>query len=79
MSGNAILNSDYTLSGTSGQIIIPPNQSFASATLTVTTLKTKGREKATMTISPGTGYALPTIGKKKKVKPPKATVTISNR
>jgi len=79
MSGNALLNSDYTLSGTQGQIVILPNQLSGTATLTVTTMKTKGREKATMTVNPGTGYALPAIGKKMKVKPPKATVTISNR
>jgi hypothetical protein len=77
LSGNAVLNGDYTLSGT--QIAVPPNQSSGSVTLTVTTAKTKGREKAIMTLGSGSGYSLPTVGKKAKVKPPKVTVTISNK
>jgi hypothetical protein len=79
MSGNAILNSDYTLSGTPNQITILPSQASGSITLTAITMKTRGREKATMTINPGIGYSLPTIGKRMKVKPPKVTVIISNR
>jgi hypothetical protein len=79
MSGNAIINGDYTLSGTPGQITILPNQSSGSVTLTAITAKTRGREKAIMTIGPGSGYSLPTVGKRNRVKPPKATVTINNR
>jgi hypothetical protein len=79
MSGNAIVNSDYTLTGTPNQITLLPNQMSSSITLAAVTTKTKGREKATMTIDPGSGYALPTSGKKKKIKPPKATVTINNK
>jgi hypothetical protein len=77
MSGNAILGSDYTLSA--NPITIPPNQSSGSATLTAITAKTKGSEKATMTLTSGTGYTFPTSGKKKKPKIQKATVTITNK
>ena len=79
MSGNAILNSDYSLSGPPNQITIMPNQMSGTVTLTAITMKTKGREKATMTINAGTGYSLPTVGKRMKVKPPKVTVIISNK
>jgi len=79
LSGNAIFNSDYTLSGTPNQIMIPPNQTSGSVTLTAITMKTRGREKTTMTIDQGTDYLLPTFGRRMKVKPPKETVTINNK
>jgi hypothetical protein len=79
MSGNAGLGADYALSGTLNQVVIPAGQSSANVTLMVTTTKTKGREKATMTIGAGSGYQLPTSGKKSKPNPPKLTVTINNR
>ena len=70
---------DYTLSGPANQATILAGQTSAAVALTVTTSKTKGREKVTMTLNAGSGYQLPTVGKKKKVKPPKATVTINNK
>jgi hypothetical protein len=80
MSGNAMLNSDYTLSGTPNQVTILAGQTSATVTLTVTTTKTKGNEKATMTLKPGSGYQLPSHGNKHKhVKAPKATVKIKNK
>jgi hypothetical protein len=79
MTGNAPLNADYTLSGTLGQITILPNQSSGSVGLTAITSKTRGREKAIMTITQGSGYSLPTVGKRHRIKPPKATVIINNR
>ena len=79
MSGNAVLGADCTLTGAANQIIIPAGQSSGKVTLTVTTTKTKGREKAIMTLNTGSGYQLPKLGKKKKVKRPKATVTINNK
>ena len=78
MSGNAVLGSDYTLTGTPNQVTIPAGQSSAPVELTVITAKTKGKEKAIMTIGAGSGYSLPTAGKKAKPKPPKVTVTIRN-
>jgi hypothetical protein len=79
MSGNAGLGSDYELSGTLGQAIIAQGGSAATIDLTVITTKTKGKEKATMGLLEGSGYKLPGPPKKKKVKPPQATVTIQNR
>jgi hypothetical protein len=79
MSGNARIGTDYTLSGVANQVTIPSGQSLGAVTLTVTTTKTKGKEKATMTLDAGSGYQLPTVGKKKKVKPPQSTVTINNK
>jgi hypothetical protein len=70
---------DYTLSGPANQVVIPAGQTSGTVILTVTTAKTKGKEKATMTLSTGSGYQLPTVGKKHKIKAPKATVTISNK
>src|SRR5207253_6792538 len=79
MSGNAVLGADYTLAGTPNQVTIVKGQTSGMVTLTVTTSKTKGREKAVMTVNGGSGYQLPTVGKRNKVKPPKATVIISNK
>jgi hypothetical protein len=79
MSGNALFGVDYLMSGTPNQVTIPAGQSSATITLTVTTKKSKKSEKATMTLLGGPEYQFPTIGKKKKAKPPTATVTINNR
>jgi hypothetical protein len=69
MSGNALLGTDYTLSGASGQVTIPAGQS--SATVTLHALANSARKRnvnATMNLSHGAGYKL---GSAKK-----ATVTI---
>jgi hypothetical protein len=79
MTGTAFLGSDYTLNGPLGQLTIPAGQSSASVTLTVTTAKTRGKEKATMTLNPGPGYNLATTSRRRRSKPPQATVTILNR
>ena len=80
MSGAARLGNDYTLSGTQNQIVIPAGQATGATILQVTTTKTKGSEKATMTLTSGSGYNLPAgFGKRKKTKPPHATVTIQNK
>jgi hypothetical protein len=76
MSGNAGNGIDYTLSGPA---MIGPGQSSAAVTLTVMTTKTKGREKAVMTLGSGVGYKLPAGRRGRPAKPPKATVTIQNR
>jgi hypothetical protein len=78
MSGNAVLGADYTLSGTPNQVTIPAGQTSATVTLTVITTKTKGKEKAIMTLTAGSGYQLVTAAKK-KVKPPRAAVKISHK
>jgi hypothetical protein len=78
MSGNAILGMDYTLSGTANQVTITAGQTSATVTLTASTPKTKGREKAIMILAPGSGYQLPSGGKSHTVKP-KARVKINNK
>jgi hypothetical protein len=67
--GNAGYGSDYTLSA--NQITIPAGQSTGSVTLQVITTKTNGKEKATMTLQPGTDYTVVTNKK--------ANVTIHNK
>jgi hypothetical protein len=79
MSGNATVGIDYTLNGSPNQFVIPTGQSSATVTLTVTTSKTAGKEKVTITLLPGSGYDLPAGSKKRKAKPPQVTVTIQNR
>jgi len=57
MSGKATQGSDYTLSGTPGQVTIPAGQSSAVVTLNALTDNVKEKsETATMTLQPGTGY-----------------------
>jgi len=65
------------MSGNAGQIIIPAGQSSGSATLTalIDNIKEK-KEKAVMTLQPGSGYDFASTGKKKKSKAPSATVII---
>ena len=79
VSGNAALGTDYTLSGTPNQITIPPGQSTGNITITVTTAKTGGTEKATITLTSSSGYNLSPISKKSKKNPNQATITIRNR
>ena len=81
MSGKATNGTDYTLSGTAGQVTIPGGQTSATVTLNALTDKVKEKaETAIMTLQPGSGYNLATTtsgkGKKKKVTAPSATVTI---
>jgi len=81
MSGKATLGSDYTMSGTPGQVIIPAGSNVGTVTLSaiVDNVKEKKPETAIMTLQPGSGYTLPaSSGKKKKSKAPSATVTISD-
>jgi len=79
VSGNAALNGDYTLSGAPNQITIAPGQGSGSITLTVTTAKTRGSEKATLTLNPGPSYNLVAKTRRSKKSPDQATVTILNR
>jgi hypothetical protein len=55
MSGGAILGTDYTLSGTPGQVTIPAGQS--SARVIFHALRNV-KKNATMTLTPGPGYFL---------------------
>jgi hypothetical protein len=55
MSGSAALDTDYTLSGTPGQVTIPAGQSSARVVLRALRSVKKG---ATMTLRPGPGYWL---------------------
>ncbi len=79
MSGKATKGSDYTLSGSPGQITIPGGQSSGRVMLTAIQDKTKEKaETAIMTLQAGSGYNLKMTGTGKKAKPPSATVTISD-
>jgi hypothetical protein len=66
MSGTAHVGSDYTLSGTFGQVTIPANQ--ISGTITLHALH-RGKTTATMTLTSGSNYTISSVKKK-------ATVTI---
>jgi len=69
MSGTAILGTDYTLSGTPGQVTISGGQTSASVTLQALNDNDSGNtDTAIMTLQAGTGYALGS--------PKTATVTI---
>jgi len=69
MSGSAKLGSDYTLSGTPGQVTISSGQSSATVTLhSMTSTSQKKNKTANMTLQSGSGYKI--------AKPKKATVTI---
>lgn len=59
--GNAGLNTDYTLSGTPGTVVIPANAASATITLhanTDTVTEANG-EAAKVFVEPGTGYDVP--------------------
>jgi hypothetical protein len=61
MSGTATLGTDYTLSGTAGQVTIPAGQSTGTVTLKAKKDNVQeNTETAVMTLQPGTGYKLGT-------------------
>jgi outer membrane biosynthesis protein TonB len=57
MSGSAVLGSNYSLSGTAGQVIIPAGATSATVTLTVLTPSSQPTV-ALMTLSAGTTYTV---------------------
>jgi hypothetical protein len=60
MSGNAQLGTDYTLSGPTGQVVIPANQGSATITLTaIHDAKKEKGEKAKLVLSGNASYTLP--------------------
>jgi len=77
MSGTARLGSDYSMSGTSGQITIAAGQSSGSVTLNAATGRGTKNKTATMTLQSGSGYTLKMTGTGRRAKPPSATVTIT--
>src|SRR5206468_12834671 len=58
MSGKAQLNTDYTLSGTPGQVTIPADQSSATVTLHALNNARVKPAPAKMTLQAGAGYTL---------------------
>ena len=59
MSGTTTQGTDYTLSGTPGQVTIPAGQSTATVTIHANVDHvTEGNETATMTLNPGAGYTV---------------------
>ena len=72
MGGGAHIGSDYTLSGTTGQVTILAGQSSATALLHSIADHVKERnETVVMTLQAGAGYKIPRRAK--------ATLTIVNR
>jgi hypothetical protein len=73
--GNATQGSDYTIDGNPGVVTIPANSSSGSITLHALTdaFLRERNEKVTLTLEPGTDYALPGSRSAKK-----ATITILN-
>jgi hypothetical protein len=69
VAGNATLNTDYTLSGTPGQVVIPANTETATITLHAITdsKKEPDGEAAKITVEAGTGYDVPDQPDAKKV------------
>ncbi len=57
MGGTATMGSNYSLSGTPGQVTIQPGASSATVTLTEQTVGKRGKT-ATMTLQAGSGYSL---------------------
>ena len=59
--GTATLNTDYTLSGTPGMVVIPANTATATITLhaIADTLNETNPENAKIVVQPGTGYDVP--------------------
>jgi PKD repeat protein len=78
MSGTAGLGSDYTLSGTTGQVTIPAGQTSGSVKLNALTGRGTKNKTATMTLQPGSGYTLKMSGTGRRATPPSATVTITH-
>jgi large repetitive protein len=73
MSGNATLNTDYSLSPPPFQVTIPAGQMNAAITLHAVSDEIRERrgEKATITLQPGAGYAVTTSRR-----PPNKSATI---
>ncbi len=65
MSGNAILGSDYTLSGTPGEVLIPAGSSTGTVTLHANYPHAK-KVTATMNLTSGPGYVLSNKAKFRK-------------
>jgi hypothetical protein len=67
--GNAVLNTDFTLSGTPGMVIIPADTASASITLHAITdnVNEGGGEVAKVFVEPGSGYEVPTQQDAKRV------------
>jgi hypothetical protein len=67
--GTAVLNTNYTLSGTPGQVVIPANT--ASASITLHALNDNKVEPnglaAKLFVQPGTGYDVPSQQDAKRV------------
>jgi len=61
LDGSATLNTDYTLSGTPGHVVIPANTASATITLHAIsdTKKEPDGEGVKITVEPGTGYDVP--------------------
>jgi hypothetical protein len=57
MGGNAILDRNYSLSGTPNQVTIPSGASSATVTLSVITVGYTGKT-ATMSLMAGAGYTV---------------------
>jgi len=77
MSGKATQGTDYTMSGTAGDVLIPAGQTSGNVTLTALNDNVKEKkEKAVMTLQSGSGYQFPSNGKKKKSKAPSAILMI---
>ena len=79
MGGTARNGMDYQINGSPNQIMIPAGQTSATATLIVITTKTRGSEKARMTLQPSTGYNLSVGPRHRKPRTSQATVVIHNR
>jgi hypothetical protein len=67
--GNATLGSDFTLTGTAGQVSIPSTAGSATITLhsLTDTVKEPNGEAAKIFVAPGTGYDVPTQTDAKRV------------
>ena len=61
MSGKATLNTDYTLSGPAGHAVIGAGQATVNVTMQtiVDNIKERPSEGATMSITAGSGYSIP--------------------
>jgi hypothetical protein len=59
--GTATLNTDYTLSGTPGMVVIPANVSSVNIVLhsIMDTVREGDGETARILVEPGTGYQVP--------------------
>jgi hypothetical protein len=59
--GNATLNTDYTLTGTPGMVVIPANGTSATITMHAVSdnVKEGNGEAAKIFVEPGSGYEVP--------------------